>query len=820
MYNSLPPAGTLDPQQPWYKAKISAAHWDRFKAKLIGGKDASGTSYFSMVNVSGAEADKIIANMKKDPRGYPQMNQGDPEALYNYQTWVVSEYLGSKPKGSKLIDDKDVGKSSEGKTTVYKADDKFIDDKMEELDQKLDKTSDKIMDVVDEFIAQQKQAFEDFKRQEEEKVKQRIAGWDQYSEPIGPKEKSKEFGYNQYPRAIGPLPMQGPKQAPVQGPKQANVSDEEWESETNDLLSGKLDNLLQQVRNDPLPAASTKRRKTKGKTPVRKRKLADAKGLGLGGTLSEIIENVVETKKALFDLYKTESKRFELRKKTDANLSQILKSKSREASLEGNLKNSDGDGGDGGNGNDDPSDSLAAKTMSAGLIAAVTAFVLPMALNALRPFFKEEEKQVEEDLSEPPASEVETVAEGAKAEAESELSAPPEEPQPEPEAQPAAPQPETTPTPAPPTAVPAPVRDTSIPGDYDYRGPSMPLRAAAKGGKFEDGKHEPLKPLSSKETAKEAPIIKKLTKPLTDSITLPQKVVALGTLSMAKTILGPFASILPQDARSGIESVFDNISRSAGLTGFDFSLSSEKGIFDQVIEKVKKLFEPLLNLFKRATGDTSPGAPDVPGDAASSSSSRASSSGATKTGAAFSTSAGQDKFVTEIFNAAQQSGAKHPIVAAAIASLETGFGKNEYDNAPFNQRNPDGSFKKYNSRAEAVADFVKLWDKSHGGYKNLDQYDDPLEAFKAIVHAYAPASDGNNPDSYIQFVSNFIATYKDKLGKTPPKPPVKPTPPEPRPRAQSRSAQISQRLAERNKKPKATKPTVPVGTSTDKQSGV
>lgn len=96
MNRTEPPKGTLDPQQPWYKGggqNLSAAFWDRFKAKLTGGTDASGTSYFSMVKITSADADKIIANMKKDPRGYPQMDQGNPNALYDYQNWIVEEYL-------------------------------------------------------------------------------------------------------------------------------------------------------------------------------------------------------------------------------------------------------------------------------------------------------------------------------------------------------------------------------------------------------------------------------------------------------------------------------------------------------------------------------------------------------------------------------------------------------------------------------------------------------------------------------------------------------------------------------------------------------
>ena len=98
----IPPSGILDKDQPWYRGKISDAQWDRLKAKLTGGTDAGGTSYSKFIDCSAAEADKIIENLKKDPRGYPQMNM--PGGGESYQTmidffqWLKDSYLTVDPK--------------------------------------------------------------------------------------------------------------------------------------------------------------------------------------------------------------------------------------------------------------------------------------------------------------------------------------------------------------------------------------------------------------------------------------------------------------------------------------------------------------------------------------------------------------------------------------------------------------------------------------------------------------------------------------------------------------------------------------------------
>ena len=100
-----PPSGILDKDQPWYRGKISDAQWDRLKAKLTGGTDAGGTSYSKFIECSASEADKIISNMKKDPRGYPQMNMpGGGESyqiMIDFFQWLKDSYL-DEPKEQEI----------------------------------------------------------------------------------------------------------------------------------------------------------------------------------------------------------------------------------------------------------------------------------------------------------------------------------------------------------------------------------------------------------------------------------------------------------------------------------------------------------------------------------------------------------------------------------------------------------------------------------------------------------------------------------------------------------------------------------------------
>lgn len=103
-----PPEGVLDPKQSWWTGKVGEKTWVILKAKLTGG-EAFGTGYSSAVNLTNADADKLIENLKKDPRGYPQMDDGgggmrQMENIIKYQEWLREEYL-EKPF-RKMVDNK------------------------------------------------------------------------------------------------------------------------------------------------------------------------------------------------------------------------------------------------------------------------------------------------------------------------------------------------------------------------------------------------------------------------------------------------------------------------------------------------------------------------------------------------------------------------------------------------------------------------------------------------------------------------------------------------------------------------------------------
>jgi hypothetical protein len=93
-----PPEGILDPQIPWSYVRPQSPLWNTLKARLTG-RPTNGEHYSSYVNLTEADADRLIENLKKDPRGYPSLDQssGTPiqwmERQQKYQEWLVEEYL-------------------------------------------------------------------------------------------------------------------------------------------------------------------------------------------------------------------------------------------------------------------------------------------------------------------------------------------------------------------------------------------------------------------------------------------------------------------------------------------------------------------------------------------------------------------------------------------------------------------------------------------------------------------------------------------------------------------------------------------------------
>ena len=81
----------------WYRKGVPGGGqkdriFDRLKAKLTGGTDDSGTSYFSMLEekLSEKDADIIIKNMKTDIDGYPMLETGSTSGQdeRTYQEWI------------------------------------------------------------------------------------------------------------------------------------------------------------------------------------------------------------------------------------------------------------------------------------------------------------------------------------------------------------------------------------------------------------------------------------------------------------------------------------------------------------------------------------------------------------------------------------------------------------------------------------------------------------------------------------------------------------------------------------------------------------
>jgi len=97
------PEGLLSPDQPWWTGKRGIERsLENLKGRLTGG-EIGGKTYSSFLNLTSADADKLIENLRKDPRGFPQVSDGgggiqQMKNLQKYQNWLKETYLPqSKP---------------------------------------------------------------------------------------------------------------------------------------------------------------------------------------------------------------------------------------------------------------------------------------------------------------------------------------------------------------------------------------------------------------------------------------------------------------------------------------------------------------------------------------------------------------------------------------------------------------------------------------------------------------------------------------------------------------------------------------------------
>ena len=259
-----------------------------------------------------------------------------------------------------------------------------------------------------------------------------------------------------------------------------------------------------------------------------------------------------------------------------------------------------------------------------------------------------------------------------------------------------------------------------------------------------------------------------LEQPLVDAMALPTKIaggMALAASSeLVKRLSGDSPEVASEMAKviTPLASVFDLPKSLVGKAKAGESLGKDSSILtgggaDGSNEK-KGVFARLGNALKKLFG----GSRSRPGSRPP--------TGGPPTGNPMATNEEQEAYVGEIYEMAKAAGAKHPEVAAGIAAMETGWGENENGNNPFNLRNEDGSFMEFETREDAVKKYVSLWDKNHGTYKNLESYEDPLEAWAGIVNSYAPRSDGNDPEAYVQFMADFLESKPYEKSSNPEEP--------------------------------------------------
>lgn len=143
IFNTPAPEGIVK----WYRKGVPGGGqndriFDRLKAKLTGGTDDSGTSYFSMLEkqISKQDADIIIKNMKTDTDGYPMFQTGSTSGQdeRTYQEWIVDRYLTTT--------------FTEGFTNTTVAEEKKEEVAEEEAEKIVEKAEEEVKENIDEAV--------------------------------------------------------------------------------------------------------------------------------------------------------------------------------------------------------------------------------------------------------------------------------------------------------------------------------------------------------------------------------------------------------------------------------------------------------------------------------------------------------------------------------------------------------------------------------------------------------------------------------------------------------------------------------------------
>ncbi len=142
----------------WYRKGVPGGGqkdriFDRLKAKLTGGTDDSGTSYFSMLEkkLSDSDADIIIKNMKTDIDGYPMLETGSTSGRdeRTYQEWIVERYL--KTAGTEGFTDTTISADAPNEEKEEAAEEE-AEDVGEEAEEEVKENIEEAAEIVDEAL--------------------------------------------------------------------------------------------------------------------------------------------------------------------------------------------------------------------------------------------------------------------------------------------------------------------------------------------------------------------------------------------------------------------------------------------------------------------------------------------------------------------------------------------------------------------------------------------------------------------------------------------------------------------------------------------
>ena len=147
----------------------------------------------------------------------------------------------------------------------------------------------------------------------------------------------------------------------------------------------------------PTPDGKKKRRKTRGKGPVKGGKgfgSSIPKGKGTKSGLKDIAKNIADARKALFGLFKVEKDRFKLRKGIQKRLDTKVGAKKAEDRVEKDPDAPDDENKDDGR-YQKPEESSFDKAVKGGLFSGLFVAAMPLVVEGLRPFFEEQADTLE-----------------------------------------------------------------------------------------------------------------------------------------------------------------------------------------------------------------------------------------------------------------------------------------------------------------------------------------------------------------------------------------------------------------------------------------